>query len=331
MDIFVCSTYYHALIACIKALRSDEPPEIALLGYIPGAEGLSEKLRESGIFSKTYFFPTPRQYVPKNKLDLWLNLHKKNRALLTEQFYFDFSGYGNVFLFHDDTWLARYMKETRQSYRLIEDALDIYRTIQSTKFAFMLPKTPLQRLKGLIGYGYRYLGSCPQVLSVEVNDARGLDLGAPLIEVPREPLFASLSDGERERLARIFLPGHYGEINGGTLIFTEPYADDGLLDEDRQKELFGGIIARFSSGGEVFSPEGRVFVKPHPRDGCEYGGFGCRVLPAKVPFEIIELCCRPSFSKAVLMRSSTMLSYPGIKRCCKETEIIDDGDIVKKA
>lgn len=294
--LFICSTYYHTLITCIKAMSGIQT-EIAVTDYIPEAEGLSERLQKSGLFGKVMLLHTPREYKPANAFDKLFFLHSRNRSLVSRQLTVDLSGYDEINIFHDDTWFARYLKDARIPYVLIEDALDSFKSIDQSVFGYMTKNGPKQWIKKLLGYGYVFVDQCPCVQSIEVNSADGLDFSCEVKEVPRKPMFDSLSEADRKKLADIFLPDVHDESAlHGTLILTQPFADDGLMSLERQKEIFAGLSRSYPD----------AVIKPHPRDIADYSDLGCPMLPKNVPFEVIEMCCSPHYSLAVSVSSTAV-------------------------
>ena len=143
----------------------------------------------------------------------------------------------------------------------------------------------------------RIVDQCPCVQSIEVNSADGLDFSCEVKEVPRKPMFDSLSEADRKKLADIFLPDVHDESAlHGTLILTQPFADDGLMSLERQKEIFAVLSRSYPD----------AVIKPHPRDIADYSDLGCPMLPKNVPFEVIEMCCSPHYSLAVSVSSTAV-------------------------
>lgn len=80
--LYVVSTYYHALISCVKQLLSSDKSDIICTSYIPDGKTLSDKIKKSGIFDKTYYIDKIKEYNSPNKLDYIFFYHKKTLKLL---------------------------------------------------------------------------------------------------------------------------------------------------------------------------------------------------------------------------------------------------------
>lgn len=318
--LYVCSTYYHTLITCVKAIEGKEQFEIAVTDYISGGEQLAERLRQSGLFKAVHYWVKPREYSPKNKLKRYLFIHKKNPKLVSEQISVDFGGYDEIYLFHDDIWVSRYLKDTHTPYNIIEDALDSFKYIDSSVFSYMTGHSFTAKLKLLAGYGYRYLSYCPLIRSIEVNDADGIQItGNNIIQKLRKEMFDKLTSENKALLSRIFLPDEIShECLRGTLILTQPLAVDNIVSEERQLKIYRDIAERYSA-------DGQVVIKPHPRDNCSYDSFGCTMLPKNVPVEIIDICLEPHFKQAVTISSTSSASL----KCADKVIVLGD-DILKK-
>ena len=307
--IFLTSTYYHVLISCAKQLvekRSD--CDIAVTSYIPCGEQLTERLRESDLFRKVFYTGDIQEYRPKNKLDYFFNHHRKNASLIESQLTFSIRDHDDVYIFHDDIWAAHYIKDRRIPYHLIEDALDIYKFIENTKFSYMVPhKGPKLMLKRLTRIGYLPLFCDPCMLTAEVNDINDIPFaqfgGDRLKESPRKELFAALTEKDKAVLRRIFLPNGIPKcLNDSVLIMTQPLFEDGVVSTmDEQLDTYRKIIQQYTDNKTVV-------IKPHPRDEADYSTVCTDVviLDKNLPAEILTVCTDSSFDKAITLFSSAI-------------------------
>ncbi|MGN0688616.1 MAG: hypothetical protein ACI4KA_10975, partial [Oscillospiraceae bacterium] len=188
-QLYIISTYYHALITCIKRFRSENPADILVTDYIPQHELLAQKLRESGIFEQVYCVGRIHEYAPKNKPDFIFNYHRKNAEEIEKQLDFSLREYDDIYIFHDDTWFAHYLKCAKISYNLIEDALDSYKSISRSAFGYMLHKADIKAfVKNIFRIGYVFCGYDRFTKSVEVNSIDGVEIkslaGNKLTELP---------------------------------------------------------------------------------------------------------------------------------------------------
>lgn len=308
-SIYVISTYYHALIACVKQLVNKENAEIMVTDYIPESELLAERLSESGLFSAVYHMCNPGEYIPKNKLDLVFNLHRKNANLIEPKLPIDFRGYAVVNVFHDDTWFSHYLKDRMIKYRLIEDGLDSFKTIKDTRFSYMETKNGLLPfIKRTLRIGYVFSGYDFLTLEVEVNDKNGVAIDASvqnkLVEVPRKFLFEKLSEKDIDVLKKVFEkdippidPQH------SVMLLTQPICiDDITISESEQMELYRLIVADNMSGKEM------LVIKPHPRDEADYSAVfpDAVILNKNLPAEMLVYYNMSNIKKIIGFNSTAL-------------------------
>ena len=312
--LYVVSTYYHALISCVKQLLGCDEAEILCTDYIPDGESLSDRIRESGLFDKTYSAGKVDEYQAANIFDYIFSLHRKNAETIERQFFLDLSGYNEINIFHDNTWFAHYLKDKKIKYRLIEDALDSFKKISKSNFAFMVCCNPVKlAIKRLLDIGYVFCGYDECTAEVEVNDLNLLEINrlarGKLVEVPRKALFDKLTDNHITVLTKIFMKD-IPPINAenSVLLLTQPLYIDRMLDsEEMQIELFKEIVKK-----EV--EDESLIIKPHPRDMTDYSNDfpNAVILDKNMPVEIIELSKISNFLK-VISYNSTSLKF--IKAC----------------
>lgn len=270
-SIYVISTYYHAFISCVKQLVNKENADILVTGYIPESDILAERLKQSGLFHGVYLAGDPTEYIPRNKIDLLINLHRKNAEMIEPAIPVDLRSYQTVNIFHDDTWVAHYLKDCRIRYRLIEDGLDSFKTIKDTPFSYMVTKRSLVSVvKRTLRIGYVFSGYDPLTTEIEVNDKNGVVIDRSvkhkLVEVPRAPLLRMLTDKDIEVLKSIFARD-IPEIDPlkSVLLLTQPiYADGNTVSKSEQAELYRMLVSDHINADET------LVIKPHPRDETDY-------------------------------------------------------------
>lgn len=310
--LYIVSTYYHALIACIKQLRSDEKADILVTDYIPGYMELSEKLRCSSIFGQVLSVGPIKEYSPKNKVDYIFSHHRKNSQYIENQLDISLKEYDFIYIFHDDTWFAHYLKCAGTPYHLIEDALDSFKSISKSPFSYMLHKADLKSwVKNTFRVGYVFCGYDRFTKSVEVNDTDGIEIKhlarKKLKVLPRKPLFDSITNSELQLLKRIFMndiPDF--DDRKSALLITQPLSEDCVVSsEEKQIEVFKHLVKKYSEGLSLV-------IKPHPRDNADYySAFpDAIILNKNMPIEIIALTQKLNF-RCVISLSST--SYKSIK------------------
>lgn len=307
-SIYLTSTYYHVLISCVKQLiEKRRDCDIAITSYISCGEYLTQRLKDSGLFRRAFYTGDISEYVPKSRLDYIFNQHRKNAAHIESQG-FSLSGYEDISIYHDDTWFAHYIKDKRLPYHLIEDALDIYKFIENTKFVYMVPHKSLKlTLKSITRIGYMPLFCDPCMITAEVNEINGISFagfaGNRLKEIPRHTLFSALTDNDKAALCHIFLPHGIPEISeDSVLMITQPLFEDGVVDSmEEQINVYKSLIQQYASSKSVV-------IKPHPRDNGDYSRISTDtvILDKNLPVEILTICLQGRFDKAITMFSSAI-------------------------
>lgn len=308
--LYVVSTYYHALISCIKQLLNYDKADILCTGYIPEGESLSDKIKKSGIFDKIYYVGKINEYKSINKLDYIFFYHRKNAKTIEKQFFINLNVYDEINIFHDNTWFAHYLKDKKIKYRLIEDALDSFKYISKSNFSFMLNNSCMKSaLKKFFGIGYVYCGYDNCTIEVEVNNKNNIEIarfaGNKLVEIPRDAMFNALTPKDRNVLKSVFLKDMPEVIPEKTvLLLTQPFCTDGILNsEEDQIKLYKQLVMENTSG---ISDE-QLVIKPHPRDYTDYVPFfpAAVILNKNMPVEILGLKKNEKFSKILSIDSTS--------------------------
>lgn len=308
--LYIVSTYYHALISCVKQLTEPRASDILVTGYIPDGFSLYGRIKESGIFSGAFWNDNVTEYKPENKLDYFLNYHRKNAALIEEGLSVPVAEYDDIHIFHEDTWFAHYLKDKKIPYHLNEDALDIYKMISKTSFAYMLPKNNLKYfIKRLLRIGYVFCGYDYCAESIEVNSLDGLEItefaGKRLVEVPRQGLFDKLTEKDIGTLKEIFAKEvPVTDYKNSALLLTQPLFSDGKAESmTQQLDIFLELAKKNVMEGES------LIIKPHPRDTADYSSVfpDAVILDKNMPAEILKFICPGGFKKIVKLTSCTVI------------------------
>lgn len=306
--LYIVSTYYHALITCVKQLTDKRPSDILVTDYIPEGKNLVERLDDSSLFEECSFVGKISEYIPTSRVDKLFYLHSKNTALIEKQLTFDFEKYDEINLFHDDIWTAHYLKSKRIKYRLIEDSLDFFKSVNKTHFRYMLPKSRIKLLiKRVFRIGYVFFGYDSCVTEVEVNDKFGLNAGvAPkskLNEVPRKALFEKLTREDTDVILKIFareVPKF--EPKKSVLLLTQPMFEDGYVgSREEQIRIYKRMAFQVQSGETLV-------IKPHPRDFTDYTEAFPKaiVLDKNMPAEVLAISGLGNFKRVISVSSSAV-------------------------
>lgn len=306
-ELYIVSTYYHALIACVRSINDRHTADIMVTDYIPQYAQLAARLSESGLFAQTFCVGSIEEYKPSCWLDYAVNGNRRNKRLIEEQLGFSLKNrYEKIYIFHDDTWIARYLKCAKIPYHLLEDALDSYKVITDTAFAYMVHEDNLKmRIKNLLRLGYTFCGYDRFTKSVEVNSIDGVQIRHlaknKLIERPRKPMFDRLADSDIMKLKNIFMKDIPKlDDRNSMLLLTQPlYVDKMVGDEARQAEIYKKLARKHI--GDL-----KLVIKPHPRDNADYTTLfpNAMILDKNMPLEIVAMIENPHFSKVVSLGST---------------------------
>lgn len=311
MNAYFCSTYYHVLITYLKALRSADKTDVFVLDYIENADILAERLRAGNIFNTVRVLEAPKFVYHKNVIEkLFANKIYKKRF---KDFSLDVDAYDSIYLYMDDTWLARYFKLENIKYALIEDSLDAFKYIMNNRFKELVKPEyhHLYALYKLFPYAegnHKHFFDSPSVLSIEVNDRNGIALpdDGRISEFPREILFKQLEDPKTaKRVMDIFLDDNdMLTENDIVIVFTSPFRADGAVSSEKEQiRLYKKLLKRYENN--------TVYIKAHPRDRTDYTVIdNVKVMPKNFPSELLNYLDTSRISKFVSVASHCVDAYP---------------------
>lgn len=303
--IYVCHTYYHVYVACLKELNL--APEkrgnatLVLSNMSNDFGDLRERASVCGLFEAVYMFDEKEDVnfpeIMKYHVDrgnLFLNLLARIRytKLLgkAQEPYVpvDFKEYKDIYVFCDSDPIGYYLSYKKICYHALEDGLDCISTYDTARYDnrghFRL-KAFLASLNLIFiqnGWG-RYC------LDMEVNDISILPYPCPkYIEKPRQELTERLTGEDQALLVRLFV-ANIEEIEKkvatgkkNVLLLTEP-----LCELSVRERIFRDCIDLY---GQVDGEESVILIKPHPRDLLDYERLFPEhiVLDRKFPMEVLN-------------------------------------------
>ena len=278
--VYVCHTYYHVYVACLKELNlpaeERKNADLVLSTMSNDFGDLRSRALKCGLFDEVYMFeekedvnfPEVMEYH-KNRGNLLLNMlaRMKYTKLLgkAQQDYVpvDFGEYKDVYVFCDSDPIGYYLSYKKIPYHALEDGLDCLATYDTARYdnrghfglkAFLAARNLIFIQNGWAKY----------CLDMEVNDLSVLPYPCPkYIERPRKELTEGLDGAGKDILVRLFIED-MDEIlekidKGGkdkVLLLTEP-----LCELDVRERIFRDCIQRY---GKIDGKESVVLIKPHP-------------------------------------------------------------------
>lgn len=317
--IYICHTFYHAYIACLKELsrgKGEWGEASLMLSSLSNDFGnLKERAYRSGLFEEVISFDEKEEgFFPelsalrKDTGNLLKNMLQRIRftrrfgKLLEPYIPVDFKQYGDIYVFCDSDPIGYYLSTHKIYYHAIEDGLDCIRYYDTARYDnrghFGLKAWMAAHNLIFIQNGYS-----KYCLDMEVNDISVLQYPCPkYIEKPRKELTEVLGAEEKELLVSIFIENweslekKLGEGEGRRhkiLVLTEP-----LCDLETRKRIFTDIIEQQKW---INGEKAQVLLKPHPRDVLDYEKLFPQhiVLDSKFPMEILNYVEDLTFDRVI--------------------------------
>ena len=331
--IYICHTFYHAYIACLKELNMDKDKwgqaSLMLSSMSNDFGNLKERAEKSGLFREVIpfdekeesFFPELSK-LHKDRGNLVANMIQRIRftrrfgKLLAPYIPVDLRKYEDIYVFCDSDPIGYYLSTHRIYYHALEDGLDCIRYYDTARFDnrghFGLKAWMAAHNLIFIQNGYS-----KYCIDMEVNDISVLQYPCPkYIERPRARLTEHLSEEAKGILTEIFIENREelekrlraGEGGGHrVLVLTEP-----LCDLKTRKRIFTDIMEEYQW---VEGEKALVLLKPHPRDVLDYKKLFPEhiVLDSKFPMEILNYVEGLCFDRIV-----SVFTVPDAIRFAKE-------------
>ncbi len=301
--IYVCHTFYHVYVACLKELYiADGGGATLVLSKMSNNFGtMVERAKGNSIFEEVYeydekldtFFP---ELAPLKEDTGSIITNMRNRIkfcrrfgqLQEEYIPVNFKDYKDIYVFCDSDPIGYYLNYKKIRYHAVEDGLDCIRYYDTARYdnrGHFKIKAFMASL-GLIhiqnGYG-RYC------IDMEVNDISVLKYPCDkYVELPRKKLTDRLTRVEKDLMLELFVE-NIQEVRdkmaqgGATLmILSEP-----LCDLDTRVRIFKDIIRDY---GTIDGEKANVIIKQHPRDMLDYNKLfpEATVLDGTFPMEMLN-------------------------------------------
>ncbi len=304
--IYVCHTYYHVYVACLKELNlpeEDRGKASLVLSTMSNDFGdLKNRAEKCGLFEAVYMFEEKEDVnfpeVMKYHTDrgnLFLNMlarikYTKLLGKVQENYVpVDFKQYRDIYVFCDSDPIGYYLSYRKIRYHALEDGLDCISTYDTARYDNR-GHFKLKAFLASLNLIFIQNGWAKYCLDMEVNDISVLPFPCPKYkEKPRRELAEGLDEAGKDILVHLFI-ADMDEIQkkleaGGPdkiLLLTEP-----LCELDVRERIFRDCIRQY---GKIDGEDPVVLIKPHPRDVLDY----CKVFPeyivldGKFPMEVLN-------------------------------------------
>ena len=301
--IYVCHTFYHVYVTCLKELALREkasaqgtascasqtgpsPCATLVLSKMSTVFGaLADRARACGLFEEVIEFDEKRaDFFPElaplrqNTGSLFKNMINRIRfckrlaELEAPYVPVDFRQYKDIYVFCDSDPVGYYLNANKISYHAVEDGLNCLKHFHAARFdnrgAF-----PVKVLLAKAGWLFIQNGYAKYCLDMEVNDVsviRPPDPAVRYVEVPRQALAERLTAEDKRLLADLFVENMASlrsTLSRGTEKPRVLVLTERILEPEERKKLFAEIVSRYTvwKGKPAL-----VFVKPHPTDEVDY-------------------------------------------------------------
>lgn len=273
VTVYVCETVYHVMLATLL-LRGENNLIICTTHEKKNMENF-RNLRTKAIPEAHFLM----RFRNSRKENLGLEMLEDRRILrrLQEQHGFrDFDLVNFAWSVNSiDRSSALYYKKCRSAIFFEEGAMGSIGVPQS-KHKLLV--------KQLLGIPVRYHGDGKlQAVYVQNPELYGARFGDKLRSFELRSLMTDSQVGSR--IVALFMDeekaGKMADINGKSIIFTQPLSEDGYISEDRKVEIYSAICKWFDSD--------QTILKIHPRDTADYASVKANVLRETFPGELFDL------------------------------------------
>lgn len=314
--IYVCHTYYHVYVACLKELNMEREKRgnaTLVMSTMSNDFGdLKERAEVCGLFEAVYMFDEKEDVcfpeIMKYHVDrgnLFLNLLARIRytKLLgkAQEPYVpvDFKEYQDVYVFCDSDPIGYYLSYKKIPYHALEDGLDCISTYDTARYDNR-GHFKLKAFLASLNLIFIQNGWAKYCLDMEVNDISILPYPCPkYIEKPRSELTKRLTGQDKALLVELFIANIEAirkklAVGGAQiLLLTEP-----LCALDVRERIFRDCIEQY---GCIEGEETVVLIKPHPRDLLDYEKKFPEqiVLDRKFPMEVLNFIEGLTFRRVI--------------------------------
>jgi len=313
--VYVCHTYYHALIAIVKELllpKQEQGKATLILSRMANDFGsLDERVRKCGLFEEVLMYDEKEDFrfeeLKKYREDtgnivtnMWNRIifTKKFGKLLAPDVPVDFKQYKDIYVFCDSDPIGYYLSYKKIPYHAIEDGLDTLKYCDQARYSnrghFGIKAWMAAHNLIFIENGY-----AKYCIDMEVNDISCCPYPLPnFVEANRNEMFDKLTEEDKRLLVGLFIENMAElerQINDVPkdmpkhLVLTEP-----LCELSVREQLFKDVLAEYCNGAVAI-------IKPHPRDELNYKKVFPNhiVIEGKFPMEVLNYIPGVTFDKVI--------------------------------
>lgn len=302
ISLYVASTPYHILSSVLDMYLQKKRGVVILLSNFEDDYNFFKKI--SVRMLKYRWIADVIVIPPGGKVRRVLGYHKYYKYICQRYSVGDviISPWNLIKMYSNGNYFFNKFKNTNRII-LFEDGSNVY---LSSEFRVSLLEKIVYRLfnikmlKDFIPYVDKIVVSYPHKFPDRIQDK--------LEERNISDVLSNLNFNDKKEITGIFLNSEDTNVLEGlkekqckSIIFTQPFFRDGLMDERSQKELFDNLIVKYAV-------QGPLIVKKHPRDNVDYSvPTGCILIEGKFPSELLS-SFGIIFSKSIGISSSATKS-----------------------
>ena len=309
--IYVCHTFYHVYVACLKELNLEKErrgkASLVLSRMSNDFGNLKARAEKSGLFEAVYWFDEkPFTFfeelteLKKDTGSLPGNLRNRMRFCkrlgeLEEPYVpVNFREYGDIYVFCDSDPIGYYLSWKKIYYHAVEDGLDCIRYYDTAHYDNR-GHFRLKAAMAALGFIFIQNGYGRYCIDMEVNSIEALDHPiSRMVEVPREKLVEGLDGEGRDILICLFienrqeledaLPGGFGPVDQFVQVAEFPDAE--VVRAPQREHRDGGAGAT-----EVGAVEDRRLMLPRERTARNRAVYPAVVnLPGELGAVVLPFC-----------------------------------------
>lgn len=302
-NLYICMTLYHIFYTILRLNETDNN-HLILMEPIENREEIKHLLVETGLFDKVSLL---------EELDDKFVYTEDVMSLCWKEY---FKNFNDIFLFNDSNIMGDYIHYHGIIYRLLDDGRDSYLARGSYH------KNYLKRIKYYFRNRYcnrkQSWGFSPYCKSIEVNNKMILERDKrwnKYIEVPFQQLIENASNIKISALTKVFpMPIINNTSRKKLLLLTQPlYESRGafsilrkITSLDKQLEFYKSVIESYKDNYDIY-------IKPHPRDNCDYSSLGGIIINKAFPIELIEYISTIEFDIGITYFSTSLANLSCVK------------------
>lgn len=312
--VYVCDTYHHVLISCLKEADVTNKADIIITAKIPTAKELKFRLQKSLLFNRVIFIEQEPFFLPHNIWHILFYSFFECRFVNKKVGINNYLRNKEIYLYNDWTWFSIYLKAHHRKYHYIEDGVDALALLPEKYFKNLNGRNDFARRLIAIAFPYsyysiRYYDQCRFIKTIEVNKIEDLKIHnlTKVVVSPKNELFKVMDEGAfKDIIPYIFgISKDKNKVSGNNnaMIFGSCELVDGMVSD---KSMW---ISFYQSVINIVNKRYNVYFKAHPRDNTHYNFINATIIDNHFPSEVIKYSLDNYFKLYIAYSSSSVKMF----------------------